>query len=634
MHADGHTVRVAVVDDNPIMQQIMVKTLHKYMRIRVHPEDVFTDGLSLLNALTLRRYDMILLDLEMPIMDGLQATLRIRNPSENPELASVRHNLQQSSNSLPSTQRPVTPSPTVRQMRYALTSTGSGASTKAIDNLALNILDANRRIPIIAVTANAFLDQQRRHCLAVGIDDVISKPIAPAEIMKIMNRYLDSDSDSHVHLSVEDLAGLVEPTVASKMTDGTNMPPPVRPKIGADHALQVEDETRSRSTRRISSGGDLAGLAAGLNPLASRSLSQRVRHHSNSPPSSPARHSSAKGSIYKSAEEEEKSRNRAPSAKVSLYSDISGEFSGDADANGGSPRPFRPSHAPGKRMTLLYADTTNDDEPNGNHDGDASDGRRSPAAEPRFDGFTKLNKPPERNGKSSLYHDTDDTNVDDDDRTGSETQQHSTLQHPASSTHIPPVTGIDQKRAACRTFPLEEELPSEFEVKSRADGRHNAHPPYQNTSEEEKAANAELIYNALNDDQGQNSQRAKGSKLLAVSARLFGKGSRSAEFSGSPGSSYDMSLPEVPDGDTTGAGAGERLGRTRSLSQQVPPSKTILTSPLVLQCDRPKPRSSSPSLAISSSSELSPVHDAQPPDAPAERPVTLIRRASRIGKRG
>ncbi|KAJ3166386.1 hypothetical protein HDU88_003254 [Geranomyces variabilis] len=523
---DGHPLRVAVVDDNPIMQQIMVRTLLKYMHIKIHDEDVFTDGLSLLKALTLRRYDLILLDIEMPIMDGLQATLRIRNPGENPESASVRHNIKHSSTNLgPSSSssasssahhhhRPTTPSPTVRQMRYALTSTGAGNTTEAVDNLAQNILEANRRVPIIAVTANAFLDQQRRHCLAVGMTDVVSKPIAPAQIMDIMRRYLDSEPESRVHLSVDELTDrLVEKSGKSRDDlvdrDGEKMGTPSRGRGGSDHALNTHSASHTRvaaashernhsptyhgdnagggHSRRSSVENAPGGKSARTLWNQTTSSSANVpQHSSRATAASPT--ASGKGSLYKDADDYNssahhslKDRHRAHKAKASLYH-------GD--------EPESSSHQPRQKAKKKRASLYNDQDSDGSGDEVDSHNEENGQQQPRqkarqmasfynhTDGDGGSSDEPEdgrREGrgtptqsrqkvkqKGSLYNDPDrDTDSDElaKDGAGDKTSsgKPSFARDTASANRSRPSSlyhSVDDENAD--DFPLADELPAHY----------------------------------------------------------------------------------------------------------------------------------------------------------------------------
>jgi CheY-like chemotaxis protein len=105
--------RVLVAEDNPVNQRVVVMILKKLG----YASDVAANGREVLDALELGSYGAVLMDCQMPEMDGFEATQAIR-------------------------------------------SGGSGFSD----------------IPIIALTANA-LDGEKDRCLAAGMDDYLAKPI-------------------------------------------------------------------------------------------------------------------------------------------------------------------------------------------------------------------------------------------------------------------------------------------------------------------------------------------------------------------------------------------------------------------------------------------------------------------------
>ena len=113
-----------LAEDNVINQKVALQIL-KRLGYRA---DVAANGLEVLQALERRRYDVILMDVHMPELDGLETTRRIR------------------------AQPP------------------SG--------------DAPR---IVAMTANA-MQGDREHCLAAGMDDYITKPVDVAELVSALKR--------------------------------------------------------------------------------------------------------------------------------------------------------------------------------------------------------------------------------------------------------------------------------------------------------------------------------------------------------------------------------------------------------------------------------------------------------------
>ncbi len=135
-------IRILVVDDHQVNQQLGVLMVER-LAFRA---DVAGNGLEALEALSRIPYDLILMDCQMPEMDGYEATKKIR------EAESVRRE----------TQEKVSPDAS------PLTS---------------------HHVPIIAVTANA-MQGDREKCLQAGMDDYLSKPIRPEELSQILSKWL------------------------------------------------------------------------------------------------------------------------------------------------------------------------------------------------------------------------------------------------------------------------------------------------------------------------------------------------------------------------------------------------------------------------------------------------------------
>lgn len=122
--------QILLAEDNPINQKLAVTLLRKG-GYRVKKVD---NGLQAVEAVKSGAYGLVLMDVQMPEMDGIEATKRIRELS-----------------------------------------------------------DEKTHIPIIAMTAHA-MRGDREKCLEAGMDDYISKPIQPEELFKILDKWTEIHS--------------------------------------------------------------------------------------------------------------------------------------------------------------------------------------------------------------------------------------------------------------------------------------------------------------------------------------------------------------------------------------------------------------------------------------------------------
>ncbi|NOT83868.1 MAG: response regulator, partial [Methylococcaceae bacterium] len=133
--------RLLVAEDQKINQKVIIAMLGKFQCV----PDIAENGQEALNKLTQQRYDLVLMDCQMPVMDGYEATRTWRGTE-------LTHN--------------------------------------------------NARTPVIALTAHAATGA-REDCLAAGMDDFLSKPITRPNLAMMLAHWLDASDLGEVAPTVK-----------------------------------------------------------------------------------------------------------------------------------------------------------------------------------------------------------------------------------------------------------------------------------------------------------------------------------------------------------------------------------------------------------------------------------------------
>ncbi len=126
MREPAEILNILVAEDNAVNQRLAARLLEK----RRHRVVVVANGREALDTLEKINFDLVLMDVQMPEMDGLDATRIIRNSE-----------------------------------------TGTG-----------------RHIPIVALTAHA-LKRDEERCIEAGMDAYLTKPIRPEKLDEILQKY-------------------------------------------------------------------------------------------------------------------------------------------------------------------------------------------------------------------------------------------------------------------------------------------------------------------------------------------------------------------------------------------------------------------------------------------------------------
>ena len=130
---NGASVRILLAEDNSINRQVALGIL-KNLGLSA---DAVANGAEAVKALETIPYDLVLMDVQMPEMDGLEATRQIRTPH-----SAVR----------------------------------------------------NHQVPVIAMTAHA-LHGDRERCLAAGMNDYLSKPVSPQALAEALGKWLPQEAE-------------------------------------------------------------------------------------------------------------------------------------------------------------------------------------------------------------------------------------------------------------------------------------------------------------------------------------------------------------------------------------------------------------------------------------------------------
>jgi two-component system sensor histidine kinase/response regulator len=127
-----HSGRILLAEDNDVNVEVATMILEGAGYV----VDIAVDGIRAVDAFNRNSYDLVLMDVQMPKLDGLSAARQIR--------ASER---------------------------------------------------VGKRVPIIAMTANA-MKEDRRRCLDAGMDDYLSKPLKPTLLSETVHRWMDRSKAS------------------------------------------------------------------------------------------------------------------------------------------------------------------------------------------------------------------------------------------------------------------------------------------------------------------------------------------------------------------------------------------------------------------------------------------------------
>jgi CheY-like chemotaxis protein/HPt (histidine-containing phosphotransfer) domain-containing protein len=142
--------RILLAEDD-ITNQLVALGILKKLGLSA---DAVLNGAEALIALQAKPYDLVLMDVNMPVMDGIETTKRIRN--------------------------------------YELGITNKAQTDDSSSSFVIR--NSSFVIPIIAMTAHA-MQGDRERCIEAGMNDYVTKPISPQALAEVLDKWLPKEND-------------------------------------------------------------------------------------------------------------------------------------------------------------------------------------------------------------------------------------------------------------------------------------------------------------------------------------------------------------------------------------------------------------------------------------------------------